>query len=439
MEINLFDIEREKELKKKAPLAERNRPQSLEDYFGQEHVLGKDKQLYRLIKANMVSSMILYGPPGTGKTSLARIIANSCKQNFEQLSAVTSGVKEIRETIEKAKMSLEIEGKSTILFIDEIHRFNKSQQDALLPHVESGLIVLIGATTENPFFSVNKALLSRTRIIELKALAKTDIIKIIDKALSEDKILSKLDIEFEEGAKNYLAHLANNDARVALNTLELAVLSSDQIDGKIIIDKKAIEESIAKKILNYDKDGDDHYNTISAFIKSIRGSDPDAAIYYLALMLYSGEDPLFISRRLMISASEDIGLANPNAMQLASSCHQIVQNIGMPEARISLAETTIYLALSPKSNSSYLAIDKALAYIKNGGGGKVPAYLKDSHYDGAEFFKEGETYKYPHDYFNSYVNQRYLPEDVDELFYQAKTLGIEEDLNKFMEDIKNKK
>lgn len=427
--MDLFSLNKEKNLNKRAPLADRMRPTKIEDYFGQSHVVGRGKHLSRLLEVGNINSMIFYGPPGTGKTTLANIIARTINAEFEKLSAVTSGIKEIREVVKRAEDNLGIYNKSTILLIDEIHRFNKTQQDALLPHVEKGLLTLIGATTENPYFSVNKALLSRCQIIELKPLSADDIESIIKKAIVEDEILNKLSIELDKDALEYLKIISNGDARVALNGLEIAALTSKIEDGISKITGEDIRESVQVKAAIYDHDGDDHYNTVSAFIKSIRGSDVDASIYYLARMIAGGEDPRFIARRLIISAAEDIGLADPNALNIAVSAFNAVEKIGIPEGRIPLAEATIYLALAPKSNSAYLAIDSALEFLNQNEYQPIPLHLRDSHYSGAEELGHGIEYKYPHNYSKGYVDQVYLPEKISEIrFYEQKYNGIEKEL-----------
>ncbi|MDO5718012.1 MAG: replication-associated recombination protein A [Tissierellia bacterium] len=436
--MDLFSFNRENNLKKKAPLADRMRPESLDRYYGQGHIIGPGRYLNRLIKSGNIISLIFYGPPGTGKTTLAHIIAESTSSEFEKISAVTSGIKEIREVIKRAEDNLGVYNKSTILFIDEIHRFNKTQQDALLPHVEKGLITLIGATTENPFFSVNKALLSRCQVLELKPLSSDDIEQIIKLAIKEDSILQNLNIEIEDEAIEYLKRISNGDARVALNSLEIASITSDIKDGITRITDEDIRDSVQKKAVRYDRDGDEHYNIASAFIKSIRGSDVDASLYYLALMIESGEDPRFIARRIVISAAEDIGLADPNALSIAVAAHSAVEKIGMPEGRIPLAEATVYLALAPKSNSAYTAIDKAIEFVKNSEHLPIPIHLRDTHYQGSKEFGHGEGYKYPHSYENGYIEQDYLPEKIKDMkFYKRKNIGREKDLNNY-DDLKKK-
>lgn len=418
--MDLFSLNREKNLNNSSPLADRLRPKSIDDFFGQEHILGPKKHLRRLIESGRINSMIFYGPPGTGKTTLAHIISKEVNFEFEKLSAVSSGKKDIEKVVEIAEDNLGIYNKKTLLFIDEIHRFNKVQQDALLPHVENGLITLIGATTENPYINVNKALISRCQIIELKSLGYEDIKKILLRALNEDKLLKEKNIGVSEKALDYLIRASNGDARVALNSLEIAALTSE--NGTI--SEEDMRESVLIRTARYDRDGNDHYDAISAFIKSIRASDPNAALYYLARMIEAGEDPLFIGRRLIISASEDIGLADPNAMMIANSAFFAVQNIGMPEGRIPLSEATIYLALAEKSDSSYKAIDRALSHIREDTFRQIPNHIRDSHYSGAD--KLGvKGYKNPHDY-GGYVGQSTLPEGLEDVeFYKAKDAGKE--------------
>ncbi len=411
--MDLFSIERDKILKTDAPLAQRVRPKTLEDFFGQDSVIAKDKLLYRAIKADRITSIILYGPPGTGKTTLATIIANSTKSNFVKINATTSGIKDIKETVEEAKSELALYGKKTILFIDEIHRFNKSQQDALLPHVEQGLITLIGATTENPYFEVNNALLSRSTIFKLEKLSEGNIKDILIKAI-EDKEngLGHYDICIDDDAMDFLCSISNGDARNALNALELAVLTTDpNKDGVIKISIDIVKESTQQRGVSYDKDGDNHYDTISAFIKSMRGSDPDATVYYLAKMLYAGEDVKFIARRILIAASEDVGLANNEALVVATSAMQAVQFVGLPEARIILSHAALAVCLSPKSNSAYNAIDDAYDIVSKSNG-TIPSHLRDSHYSGAVDLGHGHGYMYPHAYPNHYIEQQYLPDEL---------------------------
>lgn len=425
--MDLFEYNRQQNIEKESPLASRLRPKTLDEFCGQEHIVGKGRLLYRAIKADRISSVIFYGPPGTGKTTLAKIIANTTKSEFKQLNATTSGVKDIKEIIEEAKDIYGMNNKKTILFIDEIHRFNKSQQDSLLPHVEDGTIILIGATTENPYFEVNKALVSRSIIFELKPLDKENIKTLIKRALYDsERGLGVYNAEITNEALDFLSDRANGDARTALNAIELAVLTTDKNEkGKIIIDIGIAEECIQKRALNYDKDGDNHYDTISAFIKSMRGSDPDAALYYLAKMIYAGEDPKFIARRIVICASEDVGNADPHALQVAVSAAEAVNFIGMPESRIILAQAVTYIACAPKSNASYIAIDKALEDVKNISIKTVPPHLKDCHYSGSK--ELGHTgYKYAHDYEGHYVKQQYLPDELlGKIYYEPSDNGIE--------------
>ena len=417
--MDLFDKTYEADIKRQAPLADRMRPRTLEEFFGQDKAIGRGTVLRRLILQDRVPSMVLYGPPGSGKTTLAKIIANTTKSEFISISAVTSGVGDIKEAVEKARDALKYHNRRTILFIDEVHRFNKAQQDALLPHVENGTVILIGATTENPMFSVNKALLSRCRIVELVALSNADLKKILGQALRDrERGLGQFAVELEEGFLDKLIVLAAGDARQALNTLELRVLASPRENGAVKLTKEILEDVVQRPLVNYTKGGDEHYDVISAFIKSVRGSDPDAAIYYLARMLYAGEDPMFICRRLVILAAEDIGLADPYALTLAASTLQAVNHIGMPEGRIPLAQCTIYLSLAPKSNSAYLAIDRALDYIAKNPSAEVPRHLRDGSRGGAERLGFGVGYLYPHDYPGHHVPQQYLPEGVAEKFWE---------------------
>ena len=421
--MDLFTLNMENQLKQNAPLADRMRPESISEFVGQSHILGEGKFLNRAIKADRINSMIFYGPPGTGKTTLAMIIANSTNKNFEKLSAVTSGVKDIREVINKAEEGLKLYNKRTILFIDEIHRFNKSQQDALLPFVERGIIILIGATTENPYFEVNKALLSRMMVIPLKSLTEEDIHKIIVNGLTnKEKGLGNYKVEITSEAMDYLITISDGDGRLALNSLEIAVLSTPKDDKGIInIDLDTIKECLLVKSAKYDKGGDEHYDTISAFIKSMRGSDPDATLYWLAKMINAGEDPKFIARRIIICASEDVGNADPEALTIAVSAFNAVNVIGMPEGRIILAQAAVYVACAPKSNASYLGINKALDDVRNKKIGKVPNHLKDASYKGANNLGHGKGYKYPHSYKNSYVKQQYLPDEFKGVKYYEPT------------------
>jgi len=426
--MDLFSMSMEEKLKKSAPLADRMRPQDLDDFVGQDHVLGDGKFLRRAIKADRINSMIFFGPPGTGKTTLAMIIANQTRMRFEKLSAVTAGVKDIREVVARAEESLKMTGKKTILFVDEIHRFNKSQQDALLPFVERGIIILIGATTENPYFEVNKALLSRAMVIVLNSLEREDLRLLVDKALKDkERGLGDYNVRIEEEALDYLLTIAQGDGRIVLNSLEIGVLSTEpDKNGLRVIDLAGIRDSIQVKSARYDKGGDEHYDTISAFIKSMRGSDPQAVSYYLAKMINAGEDPIFIARRIVIAASEDVGNADPMALQVAVAALQAVHAIGMPEGRIILSQAALYVANAPKSNSAIVAIDKAMDDVRNLEIGRVPGHLRDAHYGGAEKLGHGKGYLYPHDYPGHYVEQTYLPEGFeDKIYYKPSGQGLE--------------
>lgn len=439
--MDLFTLNMENQLKKHAPLADRMRPESIEEFVGQRHILGEGKFLNRAIKADRITSMIFYGPPGTGKTTLAMIIANSTNMNFEKLSAVTSGVKEIREVIHRAEEGLKLYNKRTILFIDEIHRFNKTQQDALLPFVERGIIILIGATTENPYFEVNKALLSRMMVIPLKPLGKKDIYNIIMSGLKDKgRGLGNYEVNMSHEAIDYLITISDGDGRLALNSLEIAVLSTPEDEKGIInIDLDTIKECILIKSAKYDKGGDEHYDTISAFIKSMRGSDPDATLYWLAKMINAGEDPKFIARRIIICASEDVGNADPNALTLAVSAFNAVDIIGMPEGRIILAQAAVYVACAPKSNASYIGIDKALEDIRSKPVGKVPGHLKDASYKGSVNLGHGKGYIYPHNYDGAYVKQQYLPDEfIGVRYYKPTGNGYEKIIKKRMSKLFDK-
>ncbi len=428
--MDLFSISMEEKLKKSAPLADRMRPQDLDDFVGQDHVLGEGKFLRRAIKADRINSMIFFGPPGTGKTTLAMIIANQTKMRFEKLSAVTAGVKDIREVVARSEESLKMTGKKTILFVDEIHRFNKSQQDALLPFVERGIIILIGATTENPYFEVNKALLSRAMVIVLNSLEREDLRLLVDKALKDkERGLGDYNVHLEDEALDYLLTIAQGDGRIVLNSLEIGVLSTEpDKNGLRTIDLEGIRDSIQVKSARYDKGGDEHYDTISAFIKSMRGSDPQAVSYYLAKMINAGEDPIFIARRIVIAASEDVGNADPMALQVAVAALQAVHAIGMPEGRIILSQAALYVANALKSNSAIVAIDKAMDDVRNLEIGRVPGHLRDAHYGGAEKLGHGKGYLYPHDYPGHYVEQTYLPEGFeDKIYYKPSGQGLEKE------------
>ena len=426
--MDLFDYMREQNMQNESPLANRMRPKTLEEVVGQQHIIGKDKLLYRAIRADKLSSVIFYGPPGTGKTTLAKVIAGATKAEFVSINATAAGKKDMEAVVEQAKNSLGMYGRRTILFIDEIHRFNKGQQDYLLPFVEDGTIILIGATTENPYFEVNGALLSRSVIFELKSLDKEDIRILLRRAVTdEERGMGAYHAVLEPDAEDFLADISNGDARAALTAIELGVLTTERSeDGKIHITLDVAQECIQKRAVRYDKMGDQHYDTISAFIKSIRGSDPDAAVYYLARMLYAGEDIRFIARRMMISASEDVGNADPNALNVAVSAALAVERIGMPEARIILAQAATYLASAPKSNASYLAVDRATECMKQTMTAPVPVHLQDAHYKGSEKLGHGLGYLYAHNYPNHYVEQQYLPDALkDEVFYEPTEIGYE--------------
>ncbi len=437
--MDLFDYMRENSKEKDSPLAKRLRPTALDEVVGQEHILGQDKLLYRIIKADKLSSIILYGPPGTGKTTLAMVIANTTSANFREINATTSGKKDIGEVVSEAQDNLKMYGKRTILFVDEIHRFNKAQQDYLLPFVEDGTVVLIGATTENPYFEVNSALVSRSTIFQLKPLTKENIEVLIRRAISDkEKGMGSYDVEITNEAVSFLADVSEGDARNALNAIELGVLSTerDEKTGKIIIDLSVAEECIQRRNIKYDKDGDNHYDVISAFIKSMRGSDPDAAVYYLAKMLYAGESVTFIARRIMICACEDVGNADPQAIVVATSCAQAVERVGMPEAQIILAHAAIYVACAPKSNSIVNAIYSAMDSVKNVGNSVVPNHLRDAHYSGSKNLGN-VGYKYAHDYPNHYVDQQYLPDNLmGSRFYEPGDNGYEKEIKRWFGHIK---
>ncbi len=437
--MDLFEYMRSKNQETESPLASRLRPTTLEEIVGQEHILGKDKLLYRAIKADKLSSVIFYGPPGTGKTTLAKVIAHTTSALFTQINATTSGKKDMEQVITEAKNNNGMYGKKTILFVDEIHRFNKGQQDFLLPYVEDGTIILIGATTENPYFEVNSALISRSVVFELYPLSQENIKTLIKRALTDkEKGLGSYRAVIEDDALEFLSGISNGDARSALNAIELGVLTTKRSEDDLIhITLDVAQECIQKRVVRYDKTGDNHYDTISAFIKSMRGSDPDAAIYYLAKMLYAGEDITFIARRIMICAAEDVSNADPNALVVATSAAQAVERLGMPEARIVLAQAASYVACAPKSNSAYLAIDKALSIVKTEKNAPIPSYLQDAHYHGAAKLGHGIGYKYAHDYENHYVEQQYLPDiHKDTVFYELSDNGYEAKIKEHFRKIK---
>lgn len=434
--MDLFSMGMENNLKKTAPLAQRMRPRNLQEFAGQEHILAPGKYLYRVIKSKILPSMIFYGPPGVGKTTLAEIIAEMSSKNFHRLSAVTSNLKELREVLEECQRDLELSARGSILFLDEIHRFNKTQQDALLPYVEKGIVILIGATTENPYFEVNKALLSRCKIINLKELGKEDLIKILNTALEDkDRGLGRYQVEIDESAKEFLISRSSGDGRYLLNSLELAVLSTDKSeDGTIKIGIDDLKNSFEDRKLSYDKQGNDHYNIISAFIKSMRGSDPDAALIYLATMLESGEDPKFILRRMIIFASEDIGNANPQALQVAVDAFRAFEIVGMPEGRLILGHACTYLSSSPKSNASYLAINKAIQAVLEKTF-TIPAHIRDPR-DPATDKDLRKDYKYPHDYPGAYVDQVYMPDEfAGRKFYEPKDQGQEVIISEYLKKL----
>ena len=439
--MDLFSYMKEKNQEKESPLASRMRPKTLDEVVGQQHIIGEGKMLYRAIKADKLGSVIFYGPPGTGKTTLAKVIANTTSAQFTQLNATTAGKKDMEAAVKDAQDQLGMYGRKTILFIDEIHRFNKGQQDYLLPFVEDGTVVLIGATTENPYFEVNGALLSRSIIFELKALEKEDIASLLTRAVTDEVCgMGSYGAVLEDDARDFLADIAGGDARAALNAVELAVLTTPRgEDGVIRIDLETASECIQKRAVRYDKTGDQHYDTISAFIKSLRGSDPDAAVYYLAKMLYAGEDIRFIARRLMISASEDVGTADPQALSLAVSASLAVERVGMPEAQIILAQAAAYIAGAPKSNAASQAIFAAMESV-----GKVrttvPVHLQDAHYKGAAKLGHGTGYLYPHDYEEHYVKQQYLPDEIaGSVFYEPTRMGEEEKIRARLERLRQRR
>ncbi|MBQ8559128.1 MAG: replication-associated recombination protein A [Tyzzerella sp.] len=438
--MDLFDYMREQTSEKESPLASRLRPTTLEEVVGQQHIIGKDKLLYRAIKADKLSSIIFYGPPGTGKTTLAKVIANTTSADFQQINATIAGKKDMEQIVQQAKDNRGMYGKKTILFVDEIHRFNKGQQDYLLPFVEDGTLILIGATTENPYFEVNGALISRSSVFELQPLSVEDVKTLLKRAVYDvQKGMGSYHAEIDEDALEFLADIAGGDARNALNAIELGILTTQRSDdGKIHITLDVAQECIQKRVVRYDKTGDNHYDTISAFIKSLRGSDPDAAVYYLAKMLYAGEDIKFIARRMMISASEDVGNADPNALTVAVSAAQAVERIGMPEAQIVLAQAATYIASAPKSNASYLSIAAAMENVKSVKT-TVPAHLQDAHYKGSANLGHGIGYKYAHDYPEHYVKQQYLPDEIrDARFYEPTDIGYEKEIQERLERLRNR-
>lgn len=437
--MDLFEYMRKSNMEKESPLAARMRPTTLDEVVGQQHIIGKDKLLYRAIKADKLSSIIFYGPPGTGKTTLAKVIANTTSAEFTQINATVAGKKDMEEVVEKAKNTQGMYGKRTILFIDEIHRFNKGQQDYLLPFVEDGTVILIGATTENPYFEVNGALISRSVIFELKPLEKGDIKTLLKKAVyDKDKGMGTYDAEIDEDALDFLAELSGGDARHALNAIELGIMTTERgSDGKIRITVEVAQECIQKRVMRYDKDGDNHYDTVSAFIKSMRGSDPDAAVYYLARMLYAGESVTFIARRMMICASEDVGNADPQALVVAVNASLAVERVGMPEAQLILAQAASYIATAPKSNAATCAIGDAMKTVEETGNLPIPTHLQDAHYKGAAKLGHGTGYKYAHNYNNNYVEQQYLPYELNgKEFYQPSGNGYEVKIREHMQRIK---
>lgn len=435
--MDLFDYMREQNKENESPLASRLRPTTLDEVVGQEHIIGKGKLLYRAIKADKLSSILFYGPPGTGKTTLAKVIANTTSAEFMQINATSAGKKDMEEVVQKAKDNAGMYGKKTILFIDEIHRFNKGQQDYLLPFVEDGTVILIGATTENPYFEVNAALLSRSIIFELHPLSAENIKTLLQRAVSDEKGLAAYKAKIDPDALDFLAEISGGDARMALNAIELGVLTTQRSeDGIIHITQEVATECIQKRVVRYDKSGDNHYDTISAFIKSMRGSDPDAAVYYLARMLYAGEDIKFIARRIMICASEDVSNADPMALVVATSAAQAVERIGMPEARIILAQAVTYVASAPKSNSAITAIDEAMESVRNEKISGIPTHLQDAHYKSASKLGHGVGYQYAHALPNHYVEQQYLPDElVGRAFYRPTKNGYEKTIQEYFKKI----
>lgn len=438
--MDLFDYMKEQNLEQEAPLASRIRPSTLEEVVGQEHIIGKDKLLYRAIKADKLGSVIFYGPPGTGKTTLAKVIANTTSSRFRQINATVAGKKDMEEVVKEAQNYLGMYGKKTILFIDEIHRFNKGQQDYLLPFVEDGTLILIGATTENPYFEVNGALISRSIIFELKPLTKENIETLLDRAVTDkEKGMGSYNAVLEADAREFLADISGGDARAALNALELGILTTKRgEDGKIHIDLETASQCIQKRVVRYDKTGDNHYDTISAFIKSMRGSDPDAAVFYLAKMLYAGEDIKFIARRIMICAAEDVGNADPQALVVAVAAAQAVERLGMPEAQIPLAQAVTYVASAPKSNAACMAVFDAMEAVKSTKT-TVPSHLQDAHYKGSKQMGHGVGYLYAHDYPNHYVEQQYMPSELlGKKFYHPTENGYEKNIQEYFRKIHGK-
>ena len=432
--MDLFEYARSKEMEKESPLAVRLRPRTLEEVVGQQHIIGKDKMLYRAIKADKLSSIIFYGPPGTGKTTLAKVIANTTSAEFTQVNATVAGKKDMEEVVKKAKDLLGMYGKRTILFVDEIHRFNKGQQDYLLPFVEDGTLILIGATTENPYFEVNSALISRSVIFQLEPLGKEDIKILIQRAVYDrERGMGSYQAVIEPEAEEFLADIAGGDARQAINAIELAILTTERgKDGKIHLTEDVVSECIQKRVVRYDKTGDNHYDTISAFIKSMRGSDPDAAVYYLARMLYAGESVTFIARRIMICASEDVGNADPQALVVAVAASQAVERVGMPEAQLILSQAAIYVATAPKSNSCTNAIYDAMEAVKSAKA-TIPPYLRDGHYSGAQKLGNAIGYEYAHDYPKHFSKQRYLPQELGNTkFYRPSENGYEKEIEEYL-------
>ena len=438
--MDLFDYVREQSGDKESPLASRLRPTTLEEVVGQQHIIGKDKLLYRAIKADKLGSLIFYGPPGTGKTTIAKVIANTTSAEFRQINATIAGKKDMEEVVQQAQNNMGMYGKKTILFVDEIHRFNKGQQDYLLPFVEDGTLILLGATTENPYFEVNGALISRSSVFELKPLSKEDVKTLLKRAVYDvEKGMGSYKADITEEALEFLADIAGGDARNALNAIELGILTTERSeDGCIHITIDVAQECIQKRVVRYDKTGDNHYDTISAFIKSLRGSDPDAAVYYLAKMLYAGEDIKFIARRMMICASEDVGNADPNALTVAVSASQAIERIGMPEAQIILAQAATYIASAPKSNASYLSIDAAMESVRSCKT-TVPTHLQDAHYKGAANLGHGIGYKYAHNYPEHYVKQQYLPDEIkNERFYRPTEIGYEKKIKERLDRLRSR-